>query len=104
MKKNTRRLIMLLFAAVFAVSAALLGRDLVRSNREKADNRALARQVEQVRNSAEDARAERAVGAEATSEEELLAEYAALAGENSDLPPAALCSWMGSMTRRGITP
>lgn len=86
MKKNVRRLATLVFVAVFAVSAGLLARDLLRSNREKADNQALARQVQQVRDAIYISLPEGAQLPQGPTEEELiLAEYAALAQENSDL-------------------
>lgn len=86
MKKNARRLAMVLFAAVFVVSATLLARDLFRSNKEKADNQALAQQVRQVRDAIRLTLPEGAALPEGPSEEELiLAEYAALAQQNRDL-------------------
>lgn len=86
MKKNIRPLLLAVFTAVFLVSGGFLVRDLLRSNREKADNAALAQPVRQAR---EGIRIELPRGEQLpslpTEEELVLAEYAALAQQNEDM-------------------
>lgn len=86
MRKKLRRLAMAVCAAVFVFSASMLVRDLLRARQERSANQALTRQVRQVRDAVRIPLAGGAEAPEGPSEtERILAEYAALARENSDM-------------------
>lgn len=87
MKKNVRRLALLVCGAVFLFSSAMVVRDLIRSSRERAANQALSQQVRQIRDAMRAPDLNISLPDLPAPEEprDLLAEYAALAQENSDM-------------------
>ena len=87
MKKNVRRLALLVCGAVFLFSSAMMARDLIRSNRERAANQALSKQVRQIRDAMRPPDLNISLPELPAPEEprDLLAEYAALAQENGDM-------------------